>query len=145
MKPGGNGQKQQGEKGGQQPGDSSQQQAQAAGESLEDLAEAIEGMQQQMEDMEALEDLKDMAEGCKNAMQGGDGKGDKGGRNDWAKGEGPGGGKRALEKEKIGRFKTRDKGNLQKGETVVTGDADGENITGRSVSETRENPIRCRT
>lgn len=136
MKPGGNGQKQQGEKGGQQPGNSSQQQAQAAGESLEDLAESIEGMQQQLEDMEALEDLKNMAEGCKNAMQGG--KGGKGDRNDWAKGEGPGGGKRALEKEKIGRFKTRDKGNLQKGETVVTGDADGENITGRSVSETRE-------
>ena len=138
-KPGGNGQKQKGKQGGQQPGDSGQQQAQAeaAGESLEDLAKSIEGMQQQLEDMEALEDLREMAEGCKNAMQGG-GEGDKGGRNDWAKGKGPGGGKRGLEKEKIGRFKTRDKGSLQKGETVVTGDADGENITGRSVSETRE-------
>ena len=138
MKPGDGGQKQAGKKGGQEPGDSAQQQAQAAGQSLEDLAESIESMQQQLEDMEALEDLREMAEGCKNAMQGGSGKGKQGGVNDWAKGEGPGGGKRALEKEKTGKFKTRDKGNLQKGETVVTGDADGDNITGRSVSETRE-------
>ena len=68
----------------------------------------------------------------------GGGDGDKPGRGDWATGSGRGAGKRHLEKENIGKFKTRDKGNLQKGETVVTGDADGENISGRSVSETRE-------
>ncbi len=144
-KPGGNGQKQQGNNGeGKQPGDSGEQQAQAAreaGDSLEDLAQEIEDMQQQLEDMEALEDLQDMADGCKNAMQGGQagGEGKKGGHGDWARGGGDAGsGKRSLEKEDTGKFKTRDKGELQKGETVVTGDADGENITGRSVSQTRE-------
>ena len=138
MKPGANGQKKPGQKGGQQPGGSPEEQAQAAGQSLEELAEEIEGMQQQLQDMEDLEDLQDIAEDFKNQMQGGGGEGDKPGRGDWATGSGVGAGKRHLEKEKTGRFKTRDKGHLQKGETVVTGDADGENITGRSVSETRE-------
>jgi len=139
MKPGGNGQKQQGKPGGNQPGGSAEQQAQAAGQSLEDLAEQIEGMQQQLQDMEALEDLQDMAEDFKDAMQGGGGpENERRSRGDWGTGAGIGAGKRHLEKENTGRFKTRDKGNLQQGETVVTGDADGENITGRSVSQTRE-------
>ena len=141
MKPGANGQKQPGQKGGQQPGEGSpQEKAQAAGQSLEELAEEIEGMQQQLQDLEDLEDLQDLAEDLKNQMQSGagGGDGDKPGRGDWATGSGRGAGKRHLEKENIGKFKTRDKGNLQKGETVVTGDADGENISGRSVSETRE-------
>lgn len=138
MKPGANGQKQPGKKGGQQPGGSPEEQAQAAGQSLEELAEEIEGMQQQLQDLEDLEDLQDLAEDLKDQMQGGGGGGKGDGRGDWARGEGRGAGKRHLEKEDIGRFKTRDKGKLQKGETVVTGDADGENITGRSVSQTRE-------
>lgn len=139
MKPGGNGQKQQGKDGKKQPGQSSEQQAQAAkdaGESLEDLAEQIEGMAQQLKEMEALEDLQDMAEEIKGGM--GQGMGNKPNWSDNAKGKGPGGGRRGEEAEDTGTFKSRQKGNLQKGETVVTGDADGENITGRSVSETRE-------
>jgi len=136
----GNGKKQPG-KDGKQPGEPSEQQAQAAkeaAESLEDMAEQIESMQDAMEDMEALQDLEKAASDIQNAMQGqGDMKNDPM-WNDWAKGKGPGGGKRADEEEKTGTFKARDKGKIQKGETVVTGDADGENITGRSVSQTRE-------
>ena len=138
MKPGSNGQKQAGKKGGQKPGQSAAEKAQAAGQSLDELAEEIEGMGQQLQDLEDLEDLQDLAEDFKNQMQGGGGAGDKPGKGDWATGEGQGQGKRHLEKENTGKFKTRDKGNLQRGETVVTGDADGENITGRSVSQTRE-------
>ena len=139
MKPGANGQKQPGQKGGQKPGEGSpEEQAKAAGQSLEELAEEIEGMQQQLQDLEDLEDLQDLAEDLKDQMQGGGGDGKGNGKGDWAQGSGTGSGKRHLEKENIGKFKTRDKGSLQKGQTVVTGDADGENISGRSVSQTRE-------
>jgi len=137
MKPGGNGQKQQGKDGQQQAGGSAEQQAQATGKSLDELAEQIEGMQQQLQDMEDLEDLQDLAEDFKNQMQGGGGGGpenDKRGKGDWAGGSGNGQGKRSLEEDKTGGFKTRAKAKLQRGETVVTGDADGENITGRSVT-----------
>ncbi len=142
LKPGGNGQPKQGENGQQkQPGKNSEQQAQAmkeAGQSLEDLAEQIEAMQQEMDELEALEDLEEMAEGCKQGMnQGGNKQGDPKWQ-DWAQGEGPGGGKRDLEKEDTGSFRSKVQGKLQQGETVVTGTADGENITSRSVSETRE-------
>ena len=142
MKPGGNGDPKKGEGGKQQPGQNSEQQAQAmkeAGESLEDLAEQIQDLQQQMDEMGALEDLEAMAEECKQAMnQPGGQPGDKPNWGDWQKGEGPGGGKRDLEKEDTGSFRSRVKGKLQQGETVVTGDADGKNLTGRSASETRE-------
>ncbi len=142
MKPGGNGDPKKGEGGKQQPGQNSEQQAQAmkeAGESLEDLAEQIKELQQQMDEMGALEDLEAMAEECKQAMnQPGGQPGDKPQPGDWQKGEGPGGGKRELEEEDTGSFRSRVKGKLQQGETVVTGDADGKNITGRSASETRE-------
>ncbi|MEM7785805.1 MAG: hypothetical protein AAF623_20830, partial [Planctomycetota bacterium] len=42
------------------------------------------------------------------------------------------------ESENTGTFRSRVKGNLQKGETVITGNADGENLTGRSASATRK-------
>lgn len=143
MKPGGNGDPKKGQNGQQQqPGQNGEQQAQAmkeAGESLEDLAEQIKDLQQQMDQMENLEDLEEMAEEFKNAMNQGGGKaGGMPKMADWQKGEGPGGGKRDLEEEETGSFRSRVKGKLQRGETVVTGDADGKNITGRSASETRE-------
>ena len=64
--------------------------------------------------------------------------GDKPGWKDWAKGSGPGGGKREKSETETGTFKSRVKGRLQKGETVVTGNADGKNISGKSISEVRE-------
>lgn len=141
MNPGANGQSQPGQDGEQSAGQTSEQ-AQAmkeAGESLEDLANQIEEMQQQLDELENLEDLEAMADECKQAMNGGQGgKHDDPSWADWGKGEGPGGGKRGLEKENTGTFRSRVKAKLQRGQTVVTGHADGKNITGRSVQETRQ-------
>jgi hypothetical protein len=141
IKQGGNGQAKKGNNSNQkQPGQDGEQQAQAmkeAVESLEDLAQQIQQMQQEMEELEALEDLEEMAEGCRQAMNQGDQQGDPRWQ-DWAQGKGRGGGKRDLEKEDTGSFRSKVKGKLQQGETVVTGSADGKNITGRSASETRE-------
>jgi hypothetical protein len=140
-KPGENGQPKQGQKGDQKKGkdgdQESQQQMKEAGESLEDLAQQMEQMQQELEEMEALEDLEDLAEGCKQCMNEGQ-PNDETKWQDWANGEGRGGGKRDLEKENTGTFKSKVKGKLQRGQTVVTGNADGKNLTGRSQSETKE-------
>lgn len=113
-----------------------------AGESLEDIAEQMESLQKQMEEMEALEDLENMAEECKGQCQGqGQGQGDPNKPpqwNDWAKGAGNGQGLRDRADDETGNFKARVKADVTKGETVVTGTADGKNITGRTVSETKE-------
>ena len=145
MKPGDSGAPRQGQQGQpgqpQQSGQEGQQQAQAmkeAGESLEDMAQQLEDMQQALEELETLEDLEKMAEGCKQCMnQGGNKPGDPKWQ-DWAKGSGKGAGKRDLAKEDTGTFRSKVKGKLQRGETVVTGTANGKNLTGRSTSETRE-------
>ena len=108
-----------------------------AGESLDDLAQQIQELQEQMEELQDLEDLEELAEGCKQGMNQGGQEGPPKWQ-DWAKGKGPGGGKRDLEKEDTGSFRSKVKGKLQQGETVVTGTADGQNITGRSASETRD-------
>lgn len=141
MNQGGNGQPKKGGEGQQnQPGGEGDQQAQAmkeAGESLDDLAQQIQELQEQMEELQDLEDLEELAEGCKQGMNQGGQEGPPKWQ-DWAKGKGPGGGKRDLEKEDTGSFRSKVKGKLQQGETVVTGTADGQNITGRSASETRD-------
>lgn len=140
MKPGNNGQPKQGAGGEPKDSDNGEQQAQAmkeAGEALEDMAQQIQDMQEALEEMEALEDMEGMAQDAKQGMGQG-GKSDKTSWQDWGKGEGRGGGKRGLEKEDTGTYKSKVKANLQQGQTVVTGSADGKNITGRSTSETRE-------
>ena len=43
-----------------------------------------------------------------------------------------------MEKGDTGTFKSKVKGKLQAGQTVVTGTADGKNLVGRSLSETRD-------
>ena len=53
-------------------------------------------------------------------------------------GKGRGFGDRPQEAEKTGNYKSRVRGKLQKGQMVVTGKADGENLTGRTTSEARE-------
>ena len=140
MKPGGNGDPKKGQGGDPNAAKSGEQQAQAqqeAAQSLEDLAEQLEQMQQEMQEMDALEDLEKLAGECKGCMNG-ENPGDEPKWQDWAKGSGAGHGKRDLEKEDTGGFKARVKGQLRQGETVVTGNADGDNITGRSASEARE-------
>lgn len=137
--------------GGQKPGQKGQQgdpqqQQQAmkqAGEALDDLAKQLEQMQQEMGEMEALEDLEEMANDCKDGFAEGKGKGQgkKDGPpkwQDWAQGNGRGAGQRDLDKGDTGTFKSKVKGKLQQGQTVVTGTADGKNLVGRSVSETRD-------
>ncbi len=140
-----NQQKQGGKKpGGKQPGQQGNQQAQAqlqkAGEALEDLADEIEQMQQDLQDLDDLEDLAKSLEDIKNAMNDcdGEGNGDQPNFGDWKKGSGKGFGKREKGDGDTSGFKSQVKGKLQKGETVVTGSADGNNISGKSVSEARE-------
>ena len=144
MKQGGQQQKQGGKNAQKQPGQQGNQQAQAqmkeAGEALEDLAQQLEGLQQQLEELEDLEDLQQDLENIKQGMQGGncEGQGDKPNWQDWAKGRGPGGGKRDKEEGETGGYKSKVKAKLKRGETVVTGSADGANITGSSIKEARE-------
>ena len=131
-----------GEKGeGQKQGEGGQQQQgmDDAAQDLDDLAEEMEQMQKDLQDMEALEDLDDAIGECKGCMNGQcEGDGDKKGKADNARGKGRGAGARENTENKTGNYKSRVKGALQKGQTVVTGDADGNNISGRSVSEVRE-------
>jgi hypothetical protein len=104
---------------------------------------------QQMEDiaadedaMEALKDLEDELQDCKDGMNQCEGEGeefkDKRNQNDFAKGSGRGHGKRDFEENDTGTYKSRVAAKLQKGQTIVTGDADGENATTGSIAEARE-------
>lgn len=130
-----------------QPGQGNQPseaQTQAAQQALEDLAEEMENIQADLESLEALEDLEQDLQDCKNDLNGCEGQGGAGGKgdkpnwNDWGKGEGKGGGKRARDESgDTGHFKSQVRGKIQKGETVVTGNADGENIAGQSIAEAR--------
>ena len=83
-----------------------------------------------------IEDLEDAIGEAKGGMNGKESDDPKWSKN--AKGKGRGAGEREREADKTGKYKSRVKGKLQKGQTVVTGDADGNNITGRSTSEVRE-------
>ena len=106
-----------------------------AGAELEDLAKQIEQMQEEMNDLEDLEDLQDAIQQCKDGMCPGGKQGNKPGD---GMGEGRGFGDRPQEAEKTGNYKSRVRGKLQKGQMVVTGKADGENLTGRTTSEARK-------
>ncbi|MDA8563391.1 hypothetical protein N9L06_02955, partial [Mariniblastus sp.] len=109
-----------------------------AADSLEDMAEQLEQMQQELEEMENLEDLEQIARQCQQGCNG-DCEGDGPPKwQDFGQGKGPGGGKRDKEEGDYGTFKSRVKAKLQRGQTVITGTADGNNISGRSVSEARE-------
>lgn len=140
-----NQQKQGGKKNGKQPNQDGGQQSQAqmeAQQALEDLAEQMENMQgdadelQELEDLaKSLEDIKDAMNDCECEGQGQDGPPQ---IKDWGKGRGPGGGFRDKADGETKGYKSKVRGKLQKGETVVTGSADGNNISGKSVSEARE-------
>ena len=126
-----------GQQQGNQPSDAEMQQA------LEDLQDMMEGMEQDMEDLKDLEDIMDQIEQAKGNCKGCQGDGNQQNNQppkwqDWAKGGGRGAGKRDKKETETGTYKSRVKAKLQKGETVVTGHADGNNITGRSISEARE-------
>jgi chromosome segregation ATPase len=118
-------------------GQAQQKAMEDAAEGLEDLAKEMEQMEEELKEMEALEDLEKAIGEAKGEMNG---KGDDS-EPQWtknAKGGGRGAGEREREEDKTGKYKSRVKGKLQRGQTVVTGDADGSNITGRSTSEVRK-------
>ena len=126
-----------GQKAGNQPSDAEMQQA------LEDLQDIMDEMGDDLQDLEDLEDIMDQIEQAKGNCKGCQG-GDGNQQNqppkwqDWAKGGGRGAGKRDKKETETGTYKSRVKGRLQQGQTIVTGHADGNNITGRSISEARE-------
>ena len=125
---------------GQEGGQPGQGEMKDAADALEDMADQLEQMKQELEEMEDLEDLEQIARQCQQGCNGdgeGEGQGEPG-QKDFAKGKGPGGGERAKEEGEYGTFKSRVKGKMQRGQTVITGTADGNNISGRSVSEARE-------
>jgi len=130
--------------GGKQPGQpqdgGNKEGQQQAMQALEDLMEQMEQMDLDQKSMEALQNLEQDLQECKDQINGcqGEGIGDKPNWSDWAKGEGKGGGKRESEEGDTGEYKTQVRGLLQKGQTVVTGDADGENVAGPTISQTRE-------
>ena len=134
------GQQANGKKGQGQDGDPQDAEADMkdAGAQLEDLAKQMQQMQKDMEQLEDMEDLQDAIQECKDGMcPGGEGDkpGDKPGN---GMGKGKGFGDRPEEKGKTGNYKSRVRAKLQKGQMVVTGKADGENVTGRTTSEARE-------
>lgn len=125
-----------------------------AAKQMDDLAKQMQQIQQDMEQMEDLEDLQDAIEQAKGQINGdadgnpadgdgGEGKGE-GQQGDGppgqgqGDGEGEGGGIRDREENNTGNFKSRVKTDPQKGKVVITGNADGENISGRTTSEARE-------
>lgn len=113
-----------------------------AQQALEDLAEQMEQMEADQDMLEQLEDLEQDLQDCKDGVNGcqnpGDAKSKRMARGDMAKGDGVGHGARALEETETGQFKSKVKATLQKGETVATGDADGDNLPGASAAEARE-------
>lgn len=112
-----------------------QSQMQDMGDQLEDFAKQMRQMQIEMDQLQDLEDLQDAIEQCKNGMCPGGKPGDKPGN---GMGEGNGFGDRPQQQEVTGNYKSRVRGKLQQGQLVITGKADGENITGRTTREARE-------
>jgi len=114
---------------------------QEAAEQMEDLAKQLEDMQQEMQELEDMEDMQQAIDDAKAEMNGqpceceGDQPGDKIGQ---GMGQGKGGGRRPREENKTGNFKSRVRGKMQKGKIVITGTADGENLTGRTTAEARQ-------
>jgi hypothetical protein len=104
------------------------------------LAGQLEKMQQEMDQLQDLEEMMEEVDAAKNQCQGGERQGKQGGEPKWGNGgdKGPGGGQRDRQEEDTGSYKSRVKGKLQRGETVVTGNADGDNISGKTTSQARE-------
>ena len=123
---------------------------QQAAEAMEGMGEDLEDLKQQMEDMQNLQDLEDMIDGLKQPGEGdcdcegdceGDGNGGAGqgkGKGDGNGGTGQGLGARPFEEDETSGFKSGVRGKVGRGEKVVTGNADGQNITGRTTAEVAE-------
>jgi hypothetical protein len=127
------------DKGGKQAGGGSgEKQMQDAQKALDEIGDMMEEIQKDQEAMEALKDLEaDLNEGkeqCQNPGQGGKQEN----KGDFAKGEGRGHGKRDLEETDTKGYKSQVRSKLQKGQSIVAGEAEGENAKSGSVIEARE-------
>ena len=124
---------------------------QQAAEAMENMGQDLKDLKEQMEDMQDLQDLEDMIDGLKQPGEGdcdcegdgnGEGQGQGGGKGDGqgdnAQGEGRGLGARGFEEEETSGFKSGVRGKVGKGEKIVTGNADGKNISGRTSAEVVE-------
>ncbi len=129
-----------GEKGSPQPGGMSEKQMQDAQKALDELGGMMEEIQKDQEAMEALKDLEEGLDECKQQCQnpGQGGKGGMPGQQDFAKGEGRGQGKRDIEENETKGYKSQVRSKLQKGQSIVAGEAEGENAKSGSVIEARE-------
>ena len=119
----------------------SQQQLQQAQDSLQQMSQQLEQMQNEMDQMQTLSDLSNQMSECKGMCQGNnpsDSYGKKPGNSQFAKGRGPGGGEREKSETDTGLYKSKVKANVKKGETVITGDADGPNRPGVTKAQARE-------
>ena len=119
----------------------SQQQMQQMQQQMQQMQQQLQQMAQQMNQSQALQSLAQQMSQCKGMCQGqgqSQANGNKQGNSDFAQGRGPGGGRRGLEKDKTGTFKSQVKTNTQKGETVVTGTVDGPNRAGPSRMEAKQ-------
>lgn len=127
-----------------QSAEPSEQQMQSAQRALEDLADQMEQLEKDSEMQEQLEDLEQGLQECKDEINGCPNPGErsspskKPSKDDFAKGDGRGHGARDLEQGEAGNYQSKVKGNIQKGETVISGNADGQNLPGSSAAEARE-------
>ncbi len=123
-----------------------QQGLQKAQQALEDLAEQMEQMELDQDLLEQLQDLEQDLQECKNEINGcpnpggqpGDGNSAKRSQQPMARGEGQGHGEREMAEDPTGEYQSKDKGRLQRGETVKAGEADGPNLPGSSAAQARE-------
>jgi hypothetical protein len=121
---------------------------QQAAEKLGQIAEQLGQMQQQLDELETLDEAMQQIADAKNAMackecngQGCahcQGQGQKNDQPGNGMGEGRGGGARPEEETPTGEFQSRVRGNVQPGESVRTGDADGPNAKGVTKESVKE-------
>ena len=123
---------------------------QGAAKAMQGMLDQMEQMQQQMAEGELLDAAMDQLQMAKDAMgcqecQGagcqacqGDRIGKDPGMADWAKGRGPGGGKRADEKNDVRFRDTRVRQNPQKGAAVLIGEVEGPNIRGEVLEQLKQ-------
>lgn len=128
------------------PEPNNQQQMEQAQKALEDLAQEMKDLEASMEAMEALKDLEQDFQEVKDGMgperDGDNPNGDPKGEPQWKDGakdgKDGGGGKRDISENETTEYKSRVAGKIQKGETVISGTADGENLSGKSLLEIRD-------
>jgi hypothetical protein len=124
---------------------------QAAGEKLKQIADKLGEMQRELDELETFDEaMKQIAEaknamackecngqGCAHCQNQGQGKNQNGQPGD-GMGEGQGQGHRPEQETPTGEFESKVRGDVQPGESVRTGDADGPNAKGATKESVKE-------